>query len=109
MTFLLMKKKKKKRWLSQPCSYRESGRIPDSIILVPLEVGLIASEQMYLAIESRSRWELSPSSFEGIETSHHSKGYYNYKLRLGVNLKRPQILSLTTFSKLGGWRNGHIR
>ena len=32
---------KKKRWLSQSCSYRESRRIPDSIILVPVEVGLI--------------------------------------------------------------------
>ena len=43
MTFLVMKKKKKeeKRWLSQSCSYRESGRIPDSRSLVPVEVGLI--------------------------------------------------------------------
>ena len=31
----------KNGWLSQSCWYRESCRIPDSIILVPVEVGLI--------------------------------------------------------------------
>ena len=49
ITFQIMKK----RWLSQSCSYQESGRITDSIILVPVEVGLI------LRLD-KCTWQLSP-------------------------------------------------